>query len=248
MNQKQRQRLVRAIGSAILSGAALSLVAVDKVQAAVITYNFQVPDPAVTGDGFFKFDNSSLTGTGREELAVSEGKFYGFLAASRDIFLPPSSDYSQLTGGKDYYDLVGATVLFFEGEFRGLQARGSDRASRETTIPGTPLAAGLWPPIPGPIDVIYSRTTIWSIQTSGQESPGIGMWTSLFEGIDYTLIQDKQGRFGYRGRPVMSYSANVSYTLVDTATQPVPEPITVAGTALALAGLSWLKHKKKMAV
>jgi hypothetical protein len=40
----------------------------------------------------------------------------------------------------------------------------------------------------------------------------------------------------------------VSYTLVDTAAEPVPEPITVAGTALALAGLSWLKHKQKMAV
>ncbi|MGB3263902.1 MAG: PEP-CTERM sorting domain-containing protein [Microcoleus sp.] len=35
---------------------------------------------------------------------------------------------------------------------------------------------------------------------------------------------------------------------VDTAAEPVPEPITAAGTALALAGLSWLKHKKKMAV
>ncbi|MBE9096275.1 PEP-CTERM sorting domain-containing protein [Tychonema sp. LEGE 07203] len=40
----------------------------------------------------------------------------------------------------------------------------------------------------------------------------------------------------------------VSYTLVDTAAEPVPEPITAAGTALALSGLSWLKHKKKMAV
>ena len=97
----------------------MSLVAVDKVQAAFITYNFQVPDPAVTGDGFFKFDNSSLTGTGREELAVSEGKFYGFLAASRDIFLPPSSEYSQLTGGKDYYDLVGLQFDSLKGSFGG---------------------------------------------------------------------------------------------------------------------------------
>jgi hypothetical protein len=37
----------------------------------------------------------------------------------------------------------------------------------------------------------------------------------------------------------------VSYTLVKTET--VPEPLTAGGTALALAGLSWLKHKKKMA-
>ena len=40
----------------------------------------------------------------------------------------------------------------------------------------------------------------------------------------------------------------IAYTLVDTAAEPVPEPITFAGTALAIAGLSWLKHKKKMAV
>jgi hypothetical protein len=34
--------------------------------------------------------------------------------------------------------------------------------------------------------------------------------------------------------------AEVFYTLV-------PEPLTSGGTALALAGLSWLKHKKKTA-
>ncbi|MEG4864871.1 MULTISPECIES: PEP-CTERM sorting domain-containing protein [Microcoleaceae] len=34
---------------------------------------------------------------------------------------------------------------------------------------------------------------------------------------------------------------------LDTAAEPVPEPLTVGGTALGLAGLSWLKHKKKMA-
>jgi hypothetical protein len=43
------------------------------------------------------------------------------------------------------------------------------------------------------------------------------------------------------------YDTPVSYTLVDTEPEPVPEPLTAGGTALALAGLSWLKHKKKMA-
>ncbi|GEM_PF-4596132 len=36
--------------------------------------------------------------------------------------------------------------------------------------------------------------------------------------------------------------------VVNTAAEPVPEPLTVGGTALALAGLSWLKHQKKIAV
>lgn len=42
MNQKQRQRLGSAIGSAILSCAALSLTTIDTAQAAVLTYNFGV--------------------------------------------------------------------------------------------------------------------------------------------------------------------------------------------------------------
>jgi hypothetical protein len=42
-------------------------------------------------------------------------------------------------------------------------------------------------------------------------------------------------------------NAEVSYTLVNTEPEPVPEPLTAGGTALALAGLSWLKQKKKMA-
>jgi hypothetical protein len=41
--------------------------------------------------------------------------------------------------------------------------------------------------------------------------------------------------------------ARVSYTLVNTEAEPVPEPLTVGTAAVALAGLSWLKHKKKMA-
>ena len=42
-------------------------------------------------------------------------------------------------------------------------------------------------------------------------------------------------------------NAEVSYTLVNTEPEPVPEPLTAGGTALALAGLSWLKQKKKTA-
>ncbi|WP_333297406.1 PEP-CTERM sorting domain-containing protein [Microcoleus sp. K1-B1] len=45
----------------------------------------------------------------------------------------------------------------------------------------------------------------------------------------------------------MSVQTEVFYNLVNTEPEPVPEPLTVGGTALALAGLSWLKQKKKMA-
>jgi hypothetical protein len=39
---------------------------------------------------------------------------------------------------------------------------------------------------------------------------------------------------------------NVLYTLADTAAEPVPEPITVAGMTFALASLVDLKHRKKL--
>ena len=51
-------RLGSAIVSTILSYAAVSLVGVDQVQAAVLTYNFQVEEGG--GSGFFKLSNSSL--------------------------------------------------------------------------------------------------------------------------------------------------------------------------------------------
>ncbi|MBD1813197.1 PEP-CTERM sorting domain-containing protein [Microcoleus vaginatus DQ-U2] len=239
MSQKQRSRLGSTIASTILSCAALSLAGVDQAQAAVLTYNFGVSNGV--GDGFFKFNNSSLTGVGHEELAVSEGRFNGFTAAFAG---------SQLTGGKDFYNLVGATVLFFQGEFRGLQARGSDRASRETTIGSLPGELYNDYNVPdGPIDVTYYRTTDWSIYNRAGyvEIPGIGTQDSTFDGYGEMRVRDKQGRFDYRDGRSMAYGEEVSYTLVNTEPEPVPEPLTAGGTALALAGLTWLKHKKKMA-
>ncbi len=92
MSHKLRPRLGSAIASTILSYAALSLVGVDKAQAAVLTYNINGSTLSV-----FKVDTSSLTGIGLEELAVSEGRFYGYT----------------LEGGKEYHNLAGNSVLFF---------------------------------------------------------------------------------------------------------------------------------------
>jgi hypothetical protein len=63
-------------------------------------------------------------------------------------------------------------------------------------------------------------------------------WTSIFSGYQEVIVGCCVARF-------VDYGSPVSYTLVNTET--VPEPLTAGGTALALAGLSWLKHKKKMA-
>lgn len=225
MNQKQRQRLGSAIVSTMLSFTALSLAAVDKAQAAVLTYNFNVSGE---GSGFFKFSNSSLTGIGSEQIAVSEGRLRGFTA-------PYVSSVN--LSGKPYNDLTGAIALFDQGEFRGLRARGGDSATTEvnTRYPGEPG---------GPYYIKYSSTASWSMDSNWLS--GSDIWRSYFSGYKQIIISDKDRVLAISDRRFIN-GANVSYTLVDTAAEPVPEPITMAGTALALAGLSWLKHQKKVA-
>jgi len=211
-------RLGSAIVSTILSYAAVSLVGVDQVQAAVLTYNFQVEEGG--GSGFFKLSNSSLTGIGSERIAVGEGRFNTFATASVS---------------KTYYDLAGAIAFFFQGDFRGLSASGGDAEIREFDVPESQG---------GPFYVKYDSRAYWSMGTSGSDSPD--RWQSYFFGYRETLIWDRERVLAIDGRTIIT-GAKVSYTLVDTQPEPVPEPLTAGGTALALAGLSWLKHKKKMA-
>jgi len=205
MSQKLMPRLGSAIASTILSLAALSVAGVDQVQAAVLTYNFRVTEGG--GSGFFKLSNSSLTKTGLEALAVSEGEFYTPLTASRD---------------KNYYDLAGAIAYFFKGNLSGLSARVRDAEIRPTGSP----------------DYTLDSYANWSINVN------------LFWGYRETIISYRGSGQFVTDRIIIN-DAQVSYTLVNTEPEPVgepvPEPLTAGGTALALAGLSWLKHKKKMA-
>jgi len=216
MSHKLLPRLGSAIASTILSYAAVSFVGVDKAQAAVLTYNFRVENNF--SNGFFKFNNSSLTGIGVEEIAVSEGRL--------DTFNLTSYFGAQ---AKEYYDLAGFKVLFYQGDFRGLQARGGEYFS---------------PNVQGePYPFMYTGSASWSMATNGLT---YDMWTSYFQGYKEVIYQ---GRF-IVDRAIVR-DTPVSYTLVNTEPEPVgepvPEPLTAGGTALALAGLSWLKHKKKMA-
>jgi hypothetical protein len=216
MSHKLLPRLGSAIASTILSYAALSLAGVDKAQAAVLTYNFRVENAGTSG--FFKFNNSSLTGIGVENIAVSEGRL--------DTFNLTSYFGAQ---AKEYYDLAGFKVLFYQGDFRGLQASGGEYFS---------------PNVQGePYPFMYTGSASWSMATNGL---AYDMWTSYFQGYKEVIYQ---GRF-IVDRAIVR-DTPVSYTLVNTEPEPVgepvPEPLTAGGTALALAGLSWLKHKKKMA-
>ena len=223
MSQKLMPRLGSAIASTILSVFwAVSLVGVDKAQAAQLTYNFNAEDYA---SGFFKLDNSSLRGIGLEEIAVSEGRLDTFLNLT----------YYLGETAKEYYNLAGFTVLFYQGEFRGLQASGSDYGTREYTNA---------PDEPGePYSFKYSGGAAWSIGTDGWSSD---TWRSYFSGYKDVYIIRPDDSIDRVDRAIV-YDTPVSYTLVGSEPEPVPEPLTAGGTALALAGLSWLKHKKKMA-
>jgi hypothetical protein len=119
--------------------------------------------------------------------------------------------------------LRGANAVFYQGDFLGLQ----DSRSDEGWYKGSTITAS------------------WSFDLYQNAS----MWTSRFSGSYEESRCDPNSYPGPYSLPCTKQvdDAEVSYTLVDTEPSPVPEPLTAGGTALALAGLSWLKHKKKMA-
>ena len=221
MSQKQLPRLGSAIATTILSlFSSVLLVGVDKAQAAILTYNFQVDSGRDSNLNFFKVNNSSLTGIGEEYIRVSEGRLYGFTV-----------------GSKEYDNLAGAGALFYEGDFLGLNAYGSDYAtSSELIIP--PDEPG------GPLYIQSTRNISWSISNY---RTGYTTWNpSVLSGYSeaYTSYNGESTNLSNRD---FFNDISVSYTLVDTEAEPVPEPLTAGAAALALAGLSWLKLKKKMA-
>ena len=216
-------RLGSAIASTILSlFSAVSLVGVDQAQAAVFTYNLDAGyssfSPPNRGISYFKVDISSVTGIGAEYIPVSEGRLYEYTLEEREEY----GGYT-LPAGKEYYDLAGLSTLFWRGEFLGLQASGGDSVRQTFISP---------PDEPGPPSYLeFSSSIYWSINVTSSTVDDYSYW-SYNGGPWQPLRRD-------------SFGGTVSYTLVKTET--VPEPLTAGGTALALAGLSWLKHKKKMA-
>jgi hypothetical protein len=227
---------------------AVSLVGVDKAQAVQLTFNFH--EKTYGYKGFFKVNDSSLTGIGVEEVTVSEGIFYGFT-------LEPFLNINNSPDG--YYWTERARAVFYQGVFRGLEAAGASEGWRPKYYPselpaefanaGYGQYGGSW----------YASwearaRASWQITTRGPDHPS--MWTSRISGYLEHREETEwvNPEFNYVRTPKKVYeyrrelnSAEVSYTLVNTEPEPVPEPLTAGGTALALAGLSWLKHKKKMA-
>jgi hypothetical protein len=220
MSYKLRFRLGSAIASTILSlFSGVLLVGVDKAQAATLTYSFLFFEIG----NFFKVNTSSLTGIGLEEVAVSEGRLYSLGLGSA------------FRGSKEYHDLAGNIAFFYQGDLVGLQASGSDYETRELILPPEEGRPELY--------IRWSGTESWGIYPY---STGLTTWKSVLNGYSERYVSVNGGMWNlteralYRDHPVF-------YTLVNTEPEPVPEPLTAGGTALALAGLSWLKQKKKMA-
>ena len=208
------------LGSAIASTILSVFWAVSLVgvdQAQAAVLNYTFQIENGGGGGSFTVDNSSLTGIGLERVAVSEGIL-------DTPFYVPNGYFGH---GGDYLYLLrlgGVNAVFDQGDFLGLQGSRSDRGFYKGSTVDASWSFDLYP-------------------TNG------GMLTSRFSGYKDTYVPYSPFYFpSGHGRYITEVNdALVSYTLVDTEAEPVPEPLTAGGTALALAGLSWLKHKKKMA-
>ena len=135
MNHKQMPRLGSAIASTILSVfGAVSLVGVDKAQAAVLHYTFDLGPYSEVG-GYLKFNNSSVTGIDFESVAVSEGRL--------DMNLTYSHFGIQEVREKSY-NLAGAIAGFYQGDFLGLSASGSDYVRYEYILADEPGGPFYW--------------------------------------------------------------------------------------------------------
>jgi len=249
MSYKLMPRLGSALASTILSVfGAVSLVGVDKAQAAVLTFSFH--EKTYGYNGYFKVNDSSLTGIGVEEVTVSQGSFDGF----------PLAPFLNINNSPDgYYWTQRARAVFYQGVFRGLEAAGAEEGWRIKSYPSelpAEFANAGYGQYRGSWYASWYATAraSWQITTRGPDHPS--MWTSRISGYgehreetewvhqEFYYVRTPKKVEGYRQE---LNSAEVYYTLVNTEPEPVPEPLTAGGTALALAGLSWLKHKKKMA-
>jgi hypothetical protein len=227
MTNNTRNILAVLAGTAICYGA-ISIADMPIARSAVLTYNLKAPGFA---SGLVKFSNSGIVGIGIEEATVSEGRLNTVFVAG---LAGPSSPEYRLPR-REYYDLAGAIALFFEGEFRGIKARGSDRLTEVVDIPDTGF---------GEYYTRYESGAAWSLDTNGLSNPG--RWISGFEGYTETYIYARTHFLGVERSPYRSGNTML-YELADTAAEPVPEPMTVAGTALALVGFAGFKQRKKMA-
>jgi hypothetical protein len=252
---KSGQKVFKYLAAIALASTAITAIA-PKVQAAVLTYNFDTS----LFHGSFKINKISQSKL--DELAASaaadpffdgvilqpiiEGKlFYKQTTYNDDTTTTIEGDptvnptFQNLTGEKSS-ERAGDYVSYYYGRFSqnqlhfdGLVSYGFNSQSWVNRVLPTDNYAGH-------IDKI-SFGLNWRVNSS------------VFGSTILSFLSQSRERNGVRDYLLDRYQPpradSINYELVseDDFAQPVPEPIAIAGTALALAGIVGFKHKKKSA-
>jgi hypothetical protein len=230
MNNQILNKILGIISTTALAIATGLVAEIPKAQAAVLTYNFTANTTGwTTGNysGYFKFDNSPLTGIGEEILGISEAVF-NFVDAENKPYIYNFASSSKVSfGGRDIFlsgsSAIDIAVYLLDGELLGLSF-GRFALSSISSAPR------------------FINEGLRQFTTSDVLYMTIDPYTDVIDGY----LRVRLNRLASEDR---RYQGTVTYTgpvraVGEIAAEPVPEPITLAGTALALAGCATLKHKK----
>ncbi|MCU0545643.1 MAG: hypothetical protein MUE44_26325 [Oscillatoriaceae cyanobacterium Prado104] len=249
---KSGQQIFRYLAAIALASTATLTAIVPKVQAAVLTYNFDTE----LFNGYFKFNKLSQSEIDEIETRsaanpsldiviwrqIVEGKLFykktdfapsyipsNWIIEADPEIIPTSHNLANPRYQVSYYY---GRFSQYQLHFDGLSGMGSTNQRFVYRVP--PVGSD-----PGGIERL-SLGWSWDLISSAFGSSVVVYANQYREregGATINLARDY-----VRYNPV-TYEL-VSDTDVDGA-QAVPEPIAVAGTALALAGIVGLKHKKK---
>ncbi|MCC3407272.1 MAG: PEP-CTERM sorting domain-containing protein [Microcoleus sp. PH2017_10_PVI_O_A] len=242
MNNQRLNKIFGIISGTILTIAAGLVTEIPKAQAAVLTYNFTASTTGwTTGNysGFFKFDNSSLTGIGEEIVPISEGIFNFVDAENKpDSYNLKSAKKSNFQGGVGFWaapglEFVEIAAYLLDGNFLGLSFGRSTNSNFSTTS------------LINSFRHRYERR-YFDIILVDYLSDSLYLTIDPYTDAIYGRLNESLNHFATVNRP---YQGTVTYTgparaVGEIAAEAVPEPMTVAGTALAFAGFAALKRKK----
>lgn len=259
---KSGQKVFRYLGAIALASTATLTAIAPKVQAAVLTYNFDT----WLFHGYFKIDKLSQS---EIDEIIAQSELYGGNAIKwkpiiegqlfykiKDYGPPPRARGTLIEVDPESIpssiDLAASdrpfSVSYYYGRwsqyqlsFEGMDAKGSPWQRWVYRVP----------PTDNDPEGIEQHFWGWNWRVESFTSTISKAPSSILTAnrVDSTQFEDRQVIDWSRGdmpiRSIVTYEL-VSDTDVDGA-QPIPEPMTVAGTALALAGIVGLKYKKKSA-
>lgn len=265
------KKLALTLAGTIASCTALFAVSIPKSPAAVLTYNIQNTgiQRRFTGlTGYFKVDYlpselsqapPTIIYDGDDEIylawtSVKEGTLYdrGIVRSFQNF--PQSIQESFISDSSHSFNLAGKPAMFFKSKYGAdpwkLAGLLVDNLTVEKTWQGEgPNFLGNNDSIP--ILAQWSRKT--TIQYLFPLMGFNGFFVNEVIKRDELKIEYPGGSYSITevNAPTNSDKAYISYELVSQSDsgsgEPVPEPMTVVGTALAIAGFAAWKRMKKTA-